>query len=99
MKESKFRTKLAQYPATKLLMKALIDLSKLDFYQFKNSVSGWYQTSICHLKRFINNKETVECNFCNWKGNIFFPHVTNAGVIKNEKCPVCHSIPFQDIDL
>ncbi len=91
--ESKFRTWLAQQPATKLFIKIFIDLIKLDFFQFSISVKGWLKTLICHIKRFIKNNKTVECNFCGWQGNKFFPHVTTAGVQENEKCPVCHSIP------
>jgi hypothetical protein len=91
--ESKFRTWLAQQPATKLFIKALLDLGKLDFFQFKISVKGWYKTLICHIKRILKNNKTVECNFCGWQGNRFYPHVTTAGVREEEKCPVCHSIP------
>ena len=91
--ESKFRTWLAQQPATKLFIKSFIDLSKLEFFQFKTSLKGLFETVKCHIKRAINNKALVECNFCGWKGNKFYPHVTTAGVQLNEKCPVCHSIP------
>ena len=91
--ESKFRTWLAQQPATKLFIKAVLDLLKFDLFQFKISIEGWIKTIICHLKRFIKNNKTVECNFCGWQGNRFYPHVTTAGVQENEKCPVCHSIP------
>ena len=91
--ESKFRTWLAQQPATKLFIKAILDLLKFDFFQFKISVKGWIKTILCHLKRLIKNNKTVECNFCGWQGNKFYPHVTTAGVMENEKCPVCHSIP------
>jgi len=91
--ESKFRTWLAQKPATKLFIKSFIDLSKFEFFQFKTSISGLFETIRCHVDRNINNKELVECNFCNWKGNQFYPHVTTAGVKLKEKCPACHSIP------
>ncbi len=106
--ESKFRTWLAQQPATKLFIKSIIDLIKLDFFQFKTSISSWYETTRCHIDLLIKNKETVECNFCNWKGNRFYPHATTAGIRLEEKCPVCHSIPryrtlmkflIEDIDL
>ncbi|MEE9430938.1 MAG: class I SAM-dependent methyltransferase [Melioribacteraceae bacterium] len=91
--ESKFRTWLAQKPATKLFIKSFIDLSKFEFFQFKLSASGWIETVKCHIYRYTNNKELVECNFCNWKGNQFYPHVTTAVVKLKEKCPICHSIP------
>lgn len=91
--ESKFRTWLAQKPATKLFIKSFIDLSKLEFFQFGISIKGWLETIKCYINRAINNKEIVECNLCGWKGNEFYPHVTTAGVQPNEKCPVCHSIP------
>lgn len=91
--ESKFRTWLAQQPATKLLIKAFMDLFKLDFFQFKISIEGWIKTLTCHINRIFKNKKMVECNFCEWQGNEFYPHVTTAGVQENEKCPVCHSIP------
>lgn len=91
--ESEFRTWLAQMPATKLLIKSFIDLSKLEFFQFKISINGFFETVKCHIDRTFNNKEIVECNFCGWKGNKFYPHVTTAAVQSEEKCPVCHSIP------
>jgi SAM-dependent methyltransferase len=93
MAESKLRVWLAQQPATKLFFKAIIDLAKMDIFQFKISVLGYYHTLKCHLDRAFKNNKKVECNFCGWKGNIFFPHVTTAGVMHNEKCPLCHSIP------
>jgi len=93
MAESKFRIWLAQQPAAKLFIKAFLDLGKLELFHFKNSIIGWYHTIKCHLTRFFNNKEIVECNFCGWKGNIFYPHITTAGVNHFEKCPLCHSIP------
>ena len=92
-KESAFRIWLAQQPATKLFIKAILDLVKFDFFQFKISVEGWFKTNVCHFKRFFKNKKNVECNFCGWSGNKFYPHVTTSGVQENEKCPVCHSIP------
>ena len=91
--ESKFRTWLAQQPATKLLIKSFMDLVKFDFFQFRISLEGWFKTTICHIKRLLKNNKTVECNFCGWQGNKFYPHVTTAGVKENEKCPICHSIP------
>lgn len=93
MAESKFRVWLAQQPATKLFIKAFIDLAQLEVFQFKNSVSGFYETIKCHLDRAIKNNKNVECNFCGWEGNIFYPHVTTSGVRADEKCPICHSIP------
>lgn len=91
--ESKIRQNLAQLTATKLFIKMFIDISKGDFYQFKNSFLGWLLTLKIHLGRFLNNRRLVECNFCGWEGNRFYPHVTKARSVPDEKCPKCHSIP------
>ncbi len=92
-KESVIRRVLAQMPATKLFLKAGIDLAKRDMFQFKNSFFGAWETIACEAGRTFSNKRKVECNLCGWKGNKFFPHVTTAGIMREEKCPRCHSIP------
>jgi hypothetical protein len=91
--ESRLRQKLGQLPASKLFIKMFLDLSSGQFYQFKNSYLGWIMTLNCHIGRFLHNRRIVECNICGWQGNRFYPHVTKARPVPDEKCPKCHSIP------
>ncbi|PID58420.1 MAG: hypothetical protein CR986_07900 [Ignavibacteriae bacterium] len=92
-KESKIRIWLAQQPALKLFIKIFLDILKFDFKQSYYSLEAFCLTVKANAGNLFNKKENVECNFCGWKGNYFYPHLTTAGTRLNEKCPVCHSIP------
>ncbi len=70
-----------------------MDLSKADFFQFKNSLKGWLMTLGCHGQQLTHSHKEVTCNICGWQGYRFYPHVTKARVAADEKCPRCHSIP------
>lgn len=91
--ESRYRKKLAQFHATKLLLKMVIDLLSARPDRFKNSLSGWWMTIGCHTQHLLKNRRVVECNICGWQGNRFYPHVTKSRAVPDEKCPRCHSIP------
>lgn len=91
--KSQIRSKLNKYPSMKLFLKSILDVLKGNFFQARNALIASIQTLNCQIKRIIKNRNIVECNYCGWKGNEFFPHHTKSDNKSNEVCPNCFSIP------